>query len=119
LQRGCKRPGWRRTSRTRSEKFTDTADEKSCGKRSYGIDELNAAAKNFSSSKAFSRDYLALLGHAKGTWLIATGPMPTRPSGGDVLRQPGHRDEGRDATTEMARASSVIWLLFLIAVALG
>jgi hypothetical protein len=99
------------------KKFTDTADEKVLRSEvAAAIDELNAAAKNFSSSKAFSRDYLALLGHAEGRmaekhW--AEAHQAVWEAAFFVNR--ALETKGAARQRNWIAASSVIWLLFLLA----
>jgi hypothetical protein len=99
------------------KKFTDTADEKVLREEiAAAIDELNAAAKHFSSSRTFSRDYLALLSHAQGHmaekhWAEAHQAVWEA----TFFVNRALETKGAARQRNWIAASSVLWLLFLLA----
>lgn len=100
------------------KKFTDTTEEKVLrGEIVAAIDEFNAAAKEFSSSKSFSRDYLELVSHAEGHaaekhWTDAHSAI------WEATFFVNRALETKGAARERQRiaASSVLWLLLLLVV---
>lgn len=99
------------------KKFTDTADEKVLRSEvAAAIDELNTAAKNFSSRKTFSRDHLALLSHAEGHmverhWTEAHQAVWEA----TFFVNRALETKGAARQRNWIAASSVLWLLFLLA----